>query len=85
MATLERGFKSWSERTAASFRRELGLSDDSPLDLRALAEVIGVKLMTPNDLPGVPKEVLQVLLVEDPGGWSAVSLTSRDRADRCQN
>ena len=36
--------------------------------------------MTPNDLPGVPKEVLQVLLVEDPGGWSAVSLASRERA-----
>ncbi len=80
MATLERGFKSWAERTAGSLRRELGLSDDSPLDLTALAEVIGVRLMTPNDLPGVPKEVLQVLLVEDPGGWSAVSLASRERA-----
>jgi Zn-dependent peptidase ImmA (M78 family) len=36
--------------------------------------------MTPNDFPGLPKEVLQVLLVDDPGGWSAVSLTTSKRA-----
>src|SRR5260370_40000759 len=80
MGTPGLSVKSWAGRTAGSFRRELGLSDESPLDLRAPAEVLGVRLMTPNDLPGLPKEVLQVLLVEDPGGWSAVSLTAGDSA-----
>jgi Zn-dependent peptidase ImmA (M78 family) len=80
MATLERGFKSWAERTAASIRRELGVSDDGPLDLGALAELIGVRLMVPSEVVAIPQEALRILLVDDPGGWSAVSLTSRERA-----
>jgi Zn-dependent peptidase ImmA (M78 family) len=80
MATLERGFKAWAERTAGSIRSELGLADNAPLDLAALAEMIGVRLITPSEVHGLPKDVLQVLLVEDPGGWSAVSLTSSEQA-----
>ena len=37
MTTLERGFKTWAERTAASIRRDLGLAAHQPLDVRALA------------------------------------------------
>jgi Zn-dependent peptidase ImmA (M78 family) len=80
MATLERGFKSWAERTAASIRRELGLSDDAPFDLRALAELIEVRLMVPSEVAAMPKDVLRTLLVDDPDGWSAVSLTAGARA-----
>src|ERR1700722_18240914 len=58
MATLERGFKYWAERTAARIRRELGLSDDAPLDLGALAELIEVRLMVPSDVAAMPKDVL---------------------------
>jgi Zn-dependent peptidase ImmA (M78 family) len=80
MAILERGFKAWAERTAGSIRSELGLSDNAPLDLIALAEMIGVRLITPREVRGLPKDILQVLLVEDPDGWSAVSLTSGEQA-----
>ncbi len=80
MTTLERGFKTWAERTAASIRQELGLAEHEPLDVRALAEFLGVQLKTPSDVAGLPKEALDQLLVHDPGGWSAVSLSAGDRA-----
>lgn len=78
--TLERGFKAWAERTANSLRHELGISSETRFDLKGLARMLEVRLMTPADVPGVPKEVLQALLIDDPNGWSAVSLVSGERA-----
>jgi len=73
MATLERGFKSWAERTALSLRRELGLAGDSPLDPKRLAEYLEVQVWTPDDVPDLPIQLRNQLLLVDPGGWSAVS------------
>jgi Zn-dependent peptidase ImmA (M78 family) len=80
MTTLERGFKTWAERTAASIRRDLGLAAHQPLDVRSLAAFLEVQLKTPNEVSGIPTDVLDQLLVHDPSGWSAVSLTLGDRA-----
>ncbi len=74
MKTLERGFKTWAERTSLAFRRELGLSADDPLLPEMLANYLEIQLWTPQDVPDLPAEVLEQLLERDPWGWSAVSL-----------
>jgi Zn-dependent peptidase ImmA (M78 family) len=78
MATLERGFKSWCERSALAIRAELAIDAHGPLRVRQLAEHLGVSLFTPGDLPGLPSEILVQLTHNDPQGWSAVSYTVGD-------
>jgi Zn-dependent peptidase ImmA (M78 family) len=73
MRTLERGFKSWAERTALAVRRDLGLSADAPITPKELASYLDVTLWTPSNVPDLPVDVLKQLLETDPYGWSAVS------------
>jgi Zn-dependent peptidase ImmA (M78 family) len=73
MATLERGFKSWCERSALATRTELSIEAHAPLAARKLAEHLGVSLLTPRDIPGLPTDILDQLTRRDPQGWSAVS------------
>jgi hypothetical protein len=73
-STLERGFKSWAERTASSLRGDLGLGTNDPLPPAALARFLEVLLWTPRDIPGLPPDVLDQLLEKDPWGWSAISV-----------
>lgn len=80
MKTLERGFKAWAERTSASLRRELDVQIDQPLRPVDLADYLGVRLLTPSDVPNVTSDVLQQLLKVDRFGWSAVGLESTDSA-----
>jgi Zn-dependent peptidase ImmA (M78 family) len=76
---FERGFKSWAERTSASFRRDIGLQPHSSLDPAQLANHLDVQLCTPHEIPGLPQSVLDQLLRHDPSGWSAVSIYRGDR------
>lgn len=76
MGTLDRGFKSWAERTAATLRRELDLSALAPVDPFRVAAFLGIDVCTPEDIPGLPADVIHSLLEGDPYGWSAVSLAS---------
>jgi Zn-dependent peptidase ImmA (M78 family) len=78
--TLERGFKSWAERTATSLRGELALTPFQPLDPRQLAEYLQVRLITPHQVDGITKEILHQLLVVDPWGWSALTLDQAESA-----
>lgn len=80
MGTLERGFKSWAERTSLAFRRELGLSAYDRLKPDALAEHLGINLCTPYDIDGLPPEIIRQLIDEDPWGWSAVSFEANGQA-----
>jgi len=73
MPSFDRGFKSWAERTAVNIRHELGVSTFDRLDPFALAALLDVEIRTPADIPGLPSDVLDQLLVKDPWGWSAVS------------
>jgi Zn-dependent peptidase ImmA (M78 family) len=79
MDKLDRGFKAWAERTSAGLRKELGLNSCDALHPKDLARCLGVRLCTPRDIPGVPKEVLSQLLEKDPWGWSAVSQIIKGR------
>lgn len=73
--TFERGFKAWCERTASGIRRTLGLKPWEPLDPTALADHLGVELLTPKDVAGLSPSSLDQLLRQDPWGWSAVAVT----------
>jgi Zn-dependent peptidase ImmA (M78 family) len=75
MATFERGFKSWAERTSLAVRRELGLAADAPLPPEDLAAHLDVTLWTPSDVSGLTEEIADQLSSADPWGWSAVSFT----------
>lgn len=79
MNTLERGFKSWAERTSLAFRKELGVPVDARLMPEQLAAYLGVELWTPNQVPGMTKELLNQLLKVDPWGWSAAGMQVHDR------
>src|SRR2546426_10827556 len=74
MTRLDRGFKSWVERASAGLRRELGLRSHEPIDPPHLAQYLDVRLMTPQEVSGVPQDVLDQLLHRDSSGWSAVSV-----------
>jgi hypothetical protein len=75
MAAFDRGFKSWAERTSINIRRELGLAAHETLDPLELAKFLDIEVCTPHDIPGLPHDVLDQLLEQDPWGWSGVSLS----------
>jgi hypothetical protein len=79
MATLERGFKAWAERTASAIRVELGIPSTAPLDPRRLAQHLGVALLRPDQIAGLPSDISAQLLERDPWGWSAATLELEDR------
>jgi Zn-dependent peptidase ImmA (M78 family) len=76
MGTLDRGFKSWAERTAATLRRELTIGPLAPIDPFHVASFLDIDVRTPRDIPGLPEDVIDPLLEGDPYGWSAISLAS---------
>lgn len=74
---FQRGFKAWCERYSAEVRQELGLAASAPIDPRALAKHLGIRVWTPEQVPGLSKENLDILLRNDgttPSCWSAVTL-----------
>jgi hypothetical protein len=74
MATLERGFKAWAERTAIAIRLDLGLAPTAALNPAALAAHLGVQLLRPDEIEGLPSDICVQLLENDPWGWSAATL-----------
>lgn len=71
---FKRGFKAWCERVALEKRTELGLRPIDPLPPARLAETIGVRIWTPEEVPDLPSDCLRTLLQDDPDSWSAVAL-----------
>lgn len=70
-----RGFKTWCENVSAQHRRKLGLQPYDPLHADKLAAHLEVDVKTPHEIPGVDSETLRVLLHDDPGSWSAITLS----------
>lgn len=82
MSLLERGFKTWSEKTSLTFRKDLNLSADSALDPRALAVKMGVLVWTAEfaaEHGNLAQEHLDQLIKHDSGSWSAVTLVLSTR------
>ena len=73
---MQRGYKAWCERFSADTRATLGLSSAAPLGARQLAAHLGIRVWTPDDVPGLSPETRKVLLRNDgtPSCWSAVTL-----------
>lgn len=76
---FKRGFKTWCENVAVLQRKALGLRSIDPLNPLLLASHLGVEVWKPEEIPGIESECLHVLLQEDPGSWSAVTLSVNSR------
>ena len=74
---MRRGFKAWCERTAVEYREALGISSEVALDPRAFAAFLSVRVVTPQDFPGLSRKALEQLTVTDPDSWSAITISQR--------
>ena len=72
---FRRGFKTWSEQTALRARQKLKLSPDSPLDPFRLAELLGVFVLQPDDLPDLGEEARLRLVSVHRDCWSAITVS----------
>jgi hypothetical protein len=72
---FRRGFKTWSERTGLRARQKLKLSPSAPLDPLRLAELLGVFVLQPNDLPDLGEEVRLRLASVHGDCWSAITVS----------
>lgn len=68
---LKRGFKAEAERTAGFYRKLLELKEHDPLPARMLADKLEIKLLTPQDIPGIDDDLLDKLLIDGKDLWSA--------------
>ena len=69
-----RGFKSWGENVSLQQRHALRLQATDPLDPWLLADHMGVKVWTVQQIPGLDSGYVKILLHEDPESWSAVTI-----------
>lgn len=79
---FERGFKAWCERYSLEAREAIDLEAHSPLDTVKFARHLGIRVWTPQDVPGLSQESLAVLLRNDgktASCWSAVTLVVQDK------
>ena len=72
---MRRGFKALCERTANEYRQVLGVPLDEALDPRVFAAFLQVRVLTPQDIPGLSGKSLKQLTVTDPDSWSAVTMS----------
>lgn len=75
---MRRGFKAWCERTASDYRHTLGVAPSGALDPRRLADHLGVRVATPEDIPTLSDTARRQLVEVDPGSWSAVTIALGD-------
>lgn len=76
---FERGFKSWCEEVSLQIRRELKLPPTAPLSPSKFAEILGVRLLFPNQLGDLPKEVSARLTSVHSDCWSAITVATGKR------
>lgn len=71
---FRRGFKTWCEDVSLRLRSEINLRSEEPLNPYILAGHLGIKIWQVNEVPGLSKRCLKVLLEDDPDSWSAMTL-----------
>ena len=72
---MRRGFKAWCERTSREYHSSLGVTLADPLDARRLAHLLGVRVTTPEAIPGLSRETVVHLTKVDRDSWSAVTIS----------
>ena len=75
---MRRGFKAWCERTANGYRQTLGVAPCGPLNPRLLADHLGVRVATPEDITTLSDTARRQLVKVDPDSWSAVTIARDD-------
>lgn len=71
---MRHGFKTWAENLALEKRRALGLGATAALPARALGDNLDVTIIGPDEIPGIPPDVLHHLQSIDPESWSATTI-----------
>lgn len=73
---MRRGFKAWCERAAAEYREAVGVPMAAALDPRLLAEHLDVRVVLPEDVPGVaPANLRRLRGMAGRASWSAVTIS----------
>lgn len=72
-SNLVRGFKKKAEDKSIYLRKENQKQDFERLPARTLAEILGVIIKFPRDVPGINKTTLNALCKSN-AGWSAITL-----------
>ena len=70
-----KGFKAWCERTAGQYRKQFGIEETAPLCAWNLATHLGVVVKTPQQIPNLSPEALDILLGEEDSSWSAATIS----------
>lgn len=70
----KRGFKKWSDDKALELRKQLGLKTISPICAFKLCDHLQIPLWQPQDVPGLSKEFVAILLKPGKTVWSATSI-----------
>ena len=73
-----RGFKTRCENMSLQVRKELGLEATDPLVASALAEHLGIVLLRPEEVQGLPQAARDLLLKKGRDSWSAVTISYAD-------
>lgn len=73
---MRRGFKAWCERAAAEYREALGVPIAAALDPRALADHLNVRVVLPEQVPGVaPASLKRLRGMAGRACWSAMTIS----------
>jgi hypothetical protein len=72
---FRRGFKTWAERTSLRARQKLKLAPGAPLDPFRFADLLGVSVVTPADLPELAQDIRQRLAHDHRDCWSAITVS----------
>jgi hypothetical protein len=76
---LRHGFKAEAERVAVDYRKKLDLQPHDPLPAAMLADHLKVRILIPQDIPGITSELLDVLLGKGSYIWSAAIYQRNDK------
>jgi Zn-dependent peptidase ImmA (M78 family) len=71
---FRRGFKTWAERASLRVRERLNLTPVSPLDPFHLAELIGLPVISSNNLTELEEDVRYRLANDHRDCWSAITV-----------
>lgn len=75
---LRRGFKSWAEQQAITFRETLDIHPCAPLAAARLAQHLDVPIINPSHVPDMPIHHMKQLLEIDQWSWSGVTIVYED-------
>lgn len=73
---FRRGFKSWAEETALTLRRKLKLQPSSPIAPAQVAQLLGVSVLTPEELTELAPDVRARLVTQHSDTWSAITVSA---------